>query len=152
VDMAEARGRFDESAKQLIAALESGFIEGDGPFYKQKRTELRPRPTRSFRDRTYAVAMSPESTPVVAELGARMMFFNLFEIATHLPGVEAYRAHFATHHGRPAPPVHVIDVTFCDRDAGHAERIARDYIGKYYLSVLDHYELFTNYHKTTKSY
>lgn len=152
IDMSEARERFNEAAKMILNALETGVIEGDGPFYKQKRTEIRPRPTRTFADRTYGVAMSPESAPIVAELGAAMMFFNLFDLERHLPGVEAYRDHFATTHQRPAPAVHVIDVTFCDRSAARAEEMSRQYIAGYYLSVLEHYELFTDYHKTTKGY
>ena len=49
IDMEEARPRFDEAAPMIMQALETGFIEGDGPFYPQKRTEIRPRPSRSFR-------------------------------------------------------------------------------------------------------
>jgi len=152
IDMEEARGRFDESAKMILAALETGVIEGAGPFYKQLHTEIRPRPSRSFKDRIYAVAMSPESVPIVAELGATMMYFNLFDDFVHVANVEAYRGHFLRHHHRSAPPVHNIDVTFCDRDKGRAEAIARDYIARYYVSVLEHYELLALYHKTTKGY
>src|SRR3954447_7457136 len=51
--MDESRERFDEAARMVLDALETGFIEGDGPHYPQPRTAIRPRPTRSFRDRTF---------------------------------------------------------------------------------------------------
>src|SRR5690606_38599614 len=58
-DMNEGRERFDESAAMITRAIETGVMEGDGPFYPQSRVELRPRPSRSFAGRTYSVAMSP---------------------------------------------------------------------------------------------
>src|SRR5437868_10982557 len=61
IPMDESRDRFDESARMVLAALETGFIEGGGPFFPQPRTPIRPAPARSFRDRTYCVAMSPAS-------------------------------------------------------------------------------------------
>jgi hypothetical protein len=36
---------------------------------KQARRELRPRPFKSFRGRTYAAAVSPESSEIMAKLG-----------------------------------------------------------------------------------
>ena len=32
IDMEEARARFEEAAPMVVEALETGFIEGDGPF------------------------------------------------------------------------------------------------------------------------
>jgi alkanesulfonate monooxygenase SsuD/methylene tetrahydromethanopterin reductase-like flavin-dependent oxidoreductase (luciferase family) len=152
VEMSEARGRFNEAAGMVLKALETGFIEGDGPFYKQKRTEIRPRPSRSFKDRTYGVAMSPESAPIIADLGATMMFFLQFSIENHMPGVQSYRESFQKSQGRNAPPPLVIDVSYCDKDAGRAEEMGRKYIAGYYLSVLEHYEFLADYHKNTKGY
>ena len=60
LNMDESRERFDEAAPMIVDALETGFIEGDGKFYKQPRTEIRPRPQHSFDGRIYAVASSEE--------------------------------------------------------------------------------------------
>ena len=49
LSMDELRERFDEAAPMIVNALKTGFIEGDGKFYKQPRIELRPRPQYSFR-------------------------------------------------------------------------------------------------------
>ena len=64
VEMDESRGRFDEGTAMVIEALKTGFIEGDGPFFPQQRTEIRPRPERPFDDRFYTVASSDDSVEV----------------------------------------------------------------------------------------
>ena len=44
LSMDESRGRFDEAAPMIVNALKTGFMEGDGKYYKQPRIEIRPRP------------------------------------------------------------------------------------------------------------
>jgi alkanesulfonate monooxygenase SsuD/methylene tetrahydromethanopterin reductase-like flavin-dependent oxidoreductase (luciferase family) len=151
-DMSEARERFNEAARMIVAALERGVIEGKGPFYPQPATEIRPRPSRSFKGRTYAVAMSPDSAPITAELGARMMFFVQYPIEQHVPGVESYRQHWASYQRTSAPPVLTTDFVYCDRDAGRAEEMARRYVAGYFLSVVRHYEFFGDHFAKTKGY
>src|SRR5215467_3412311 len=56
-------------------ALRTGVMEGNGPLYRQPRTEIRPRPTRSFDGRLYAVASSDDSVVSAARLNARMVMF-----------------------------------------------------------------------------
>ena len=58
VSMDESRQRFDESAKMIINALETGFMESEGPIYKQPRVDIRPRPQNSMDGRIYSVATS----------------------------------------------------------------------------------------------
>ena len=53
------------------AALETGWIEGAGPYYPQPRAPIRPAPSRSFADRLYAVASSDDSVEAAARLRAR---------------------------------------------------------------------------------
>src|SRR5690606_34084855 len=48
IEMHESRDRFDEGAAMVLEALETGWIEGDGPYYPQPRTPIRPAPSRSF--------------------------------------------------------------------------------------------------------
>src|ERR1700693_3069338 len=75
LSMDESRGRFDEAAPMIVNALKTGFMEGDGPYYKQPRIEIRPRPQHSFDGRIYAVASSEESALPAAQLGAHMVMF-----------------------------------------------------------------------------
>ena len=57
----------------IVNALKTGFMEGDGPYYKQPRIEIRPRPQHSFDGRIYAVASSEDSVASAARLGAHMV-------------------------------------------------------------------------------
>lgn len=152
IEMSEARGRFDEAARMIVAALETGSIEGSGPFYPQARRDIRPRPSRSFRDRTYAVAMSPDSVPICAEIGARMMFFMQLPIDKHVASVDIYRSLYRQHHGVDAPPPVTVDFVYCDRDAARAEAMARRYIGAYQVAVSAHYELAGEHFAEKKGY
>ncbi|MGZ0187786.1 MAG: LLM class flavin-dependent oxidoreductase [Alphaproteobacteria bacterium] len=43
VNMDESRERFDEAAAMIVSALETGWMEGEGPHYKQPRVEIRRR-------------------------------------------------------------------------------------------------------------
>ena len=73
--MDESRGRFDEAAPMIVNALKTGFMEGDGKYYKQPRIEIRPRPQHSFDGRIYAVASSEDSVDSAAKLGAHIVMF-----------------------------------------------------------------------------
>ena len=152
IPMDESRARFDEAAKMVIDALESGWIEGDGPFYPQARTPIRPRPSRSFRDRFYCVAMSPDSVLAAADLGARMVVFSQRPWPDQAAAMATYRERFAEHHGgEPGPPV-TCDFVYCDTDAGRAEEKARTHIAGYLTSVMQHYELASDHFKQAKGY
>jgi alkanesulfonate monooxygenase SsuD/methylene tetrahydromethanopterin reductase-like flavin-dependent oxidoreductase (luciferase family) len=152
VDMNEARERFDESAKMILAGLESGYVEGNGRFYKQTRTEVRPGPLRSFAGRTYCVAMSPDSVLVAAELKAVMMVFSQFSAETVKPTFDTYRGHFAKCHGVAAPPPLFVDFMYCDEDAGRAAEKSRQNIAAYLKTVFEHYEMFAEHFGKARGY
>src|SRR5260370_686261 len=69
VPLGESRERFIESAEMLIEGLEKGYCEYDGKYIKQPRRDIRPKPFKSFKGRTYAAAGSPESARIIAKLG-----------------------------------------------------------------------------------
>jgi alkanesulfonate monooxygenase SsuD/methylene tetrahydromethanopterin reductase-like flavin-dependent oxidoreductase (luciferase family) len=151
-DMNEARERFDEAAAMISRALETGFMENDGPFYPQPRVELRPRPTRSFKDRMYSVAISPDSADAAANLGVGIMTFLQRPIAEHAPAIEQYRELFrAAHHTEPRPPTFA-EFLYCHSDAEEAESVARRYLSQYFLSVVKHYEFSGTHFGQTKGY
>jgi alkanesulfonate monooxygenase SsuD/methylene tetrahydromethanopterin reductase-like flavin-dependent oxidoreductase (luciferase family) len=152
IDMNEARERFDESAKMILAGLESGYVEGNGPFYKQTRTAVRPGPLRSFAGRTYCVAMSPDSVLVAAELKAVMMVFSQFSAETVKPTFDTYRGHYAKCHGVAAPPPLFVDFMYCDEDAGRAEEKSRQNIAAYLKTVFEHYEMFAEHFGKARGY
>src|SRR4051794_24146766 len=114
IAMDESRDRFDEAAGMILGALETGYIEGDGPSFPQPRTPIRPAPERSFADRIYCVAMSPDSLLAAADLGARMVAFSQRPWPDQAAAINTYRERFATNHGRePGPPV-ICDFVYCD--------------------------------------
>jgi alkanesulfonate monooxygenase SsuD/methylene tetrahydromethanopterin reductase-like flavin-dependent oxidoreductase (luciferase family) len=152
VDMNEARERFDEAAPMVLRGLETGIVENDGPFYPQPRVEIRPSPSRSFQDRLYCVAMSPDSQITAAELGATMMTFVQYPAEVHAEAVNVYRRLFEERHGRPAGPPVLTDFTYCHADPGEAERRAREAIGNYFVSVVRHYDFAGEHFATTKGY
>src|SRR5713101_227179 len=73
VPMGESRERFVEYAQMLLEGLEKGYCELDGEFVSQPRADIRPAPFKSFRGRTYAAAVSPESMKIMAELGVGIL-------------------------------------------------------------------------------
>ena len=127
-------------------------MENDGPFYPQPRVELRPRPSRSFKERTYSVAMSPDSVDAAAELGVGMMTFLQTPIADHLPAVDRYRELFRAAHGTEPKPPTFAEFLYCHSDAEQAEETARRHLSQYFLSIVKHYEFSGTHFGQTKGY
>jgi alkanesulfonate monooxygenase SsuD/methylene tetrahydromethanopterin reductase-like flavin-dependent oxidoreductase (luciferase family) len=153
IDMDSSRDRFDEASRMIIDGLESGFVEGSGPYYPQIRTEIRPRPLAGFADRFYAVGISPDSVEQVARLGARLMVFSQQPWELFAGGaLAAYREAYRREQGAEAPPPLTGDLMLCHEDAGEAEALARKYLSAYYLSILKHYELMGEHFQTAKGY
>ena len=122
LSMDESRQRFIESAEMLLGGLETGYCEYDGSFIKQPRAAIRPAPFKSFRGRTYAAAVSPESLPVMAKLGVGILIIPQKpwkEVAREL---ETYRSIYRDVNGVDAPPPVSAGWTFCDESAERAER------------------------------
>jgi alkanesulfonate monooxygenase SsuD/methylene tetrahydromethanopterin reductase-like flavin-dependent oxidoreductase (luciferase family) len=154
IEMDSSRDRFDEASRMIIDGLEKGFVEGEGPYYPQLRTEIRPRPIRSFRDRFYAVGISPDSVEQVAKLGARLMVFSQQPWELFADGALAtYRQAYGRLQGgaSPAPPL-TGDLMFCHEDAARAEALGMEYMSNYYLSIIKHYELMSDHFGGTKGY
>jgi len=141
VEMEESRTRFDEASLMIVNALESGFIEGEGPHYPQPRAEIRPRPHRSFAERLYAVANSADSVAACAKMGARMIMFSEAHWERRLPSIERHRQLFREQHGTEAPPVLTADFTFCHEDGAYAQEVAEEAMTTYLQSLLEHYDL-----------
>jgi alkanesulfonate monooxygenase SsuD/methylene tetrahydromethanopterin reductase-like flavin-dependent oxidoreductase (luciferase family) len=152
IDMNEARERFDEAAEMIINGLETGYVEGNGKYYKQPRVQIRPAPTRSIRDRMFCVAMSPDSVEVAARLGAAMTTFIQYDMEKHAPAIAKYRELFRKYHNREAPPPIVTDFLYCDHDQKEAEDVANKRIAQYFLSVCKHYEFTGTHFGETKGY
>lgn len=152
VSMDESRGRFDEAAPMIIEALRTGFIEGHGPFYVQPRTEIRPRPTRSFDGRIYGVASSEDSIESAAKLGAHMVMFADRPWDMRAPGIERGRELHRKYHGTPPPVPMLTDFCVCGTDLAATEAEALRYQGKFVESNFYHYEFLGAHFKSVKGY
>jgi len=153
VDMGESRDRFDEASQMIVDALEKGFIEGDGPFYPQPHTPIRPAPLAGFRDRFYTVGMSPDSVEQCAKLGARLMTFTQKPWEIYRQETLAdYQAAFRKYQGREAPPPLTGDLMFCHPDPDQARELASEYMSNYFLTIVNHYELMSEHFKDAKGY
>lgn len=141
IPMEESRGRFAESAKMVLEALETGVMQGDGPFYPQPRVELRPRPEKSFSGRLTAVAMSPGSAVAAAELKARMMSFVTGPFEQHLEIFEIYLEKYRELHNEEPPAPVFNDKCVAHPDADVAEEKFLSNFAKAYSIERRHYEL-----------
>ena len=142
IPMGESRERFDEAARLILDALETGFMHNENPVhYPQARTEIRPAPVASFKDRIYAVGMSPDSVVAAGKLGAQILLFSNRSDQSLAESVEIYQASFREHHdGEPLPP-RVCDFMYCDESADQAKETGQKAIANYFVTVMNHYEL-----------
>jgi alkanesulfonate monooxygenase SsuD/methylene tetrahydromethanopterin reductase-like flavin-dependent oxidoreductase (luciferase family) len=150
--MDESRERFDEAAEMILRALRTGIMEGDGPFYRQPRTEIRPRPTRSFGGRVYAVASSDDSVVAAARLDAHMVMFADRPWPLRMPAIQKHRDLVRDMHGKEAGPPLLADFCVCTPTMDGAEDMARRYMGKFVESNFFHYELLGPHFSTVKGY
>jgi alkanesulfonate monooxygenase SsuD/methylene tetrahydromethanopterin reductase-like flavin-dependent oxidoreductase (luciferase family) len=138
LSMDESRERFDEAAPMIVNALNTGFIEGDGKFYKQPRIEIRPRPQYSFNGRIYAVASSEDSIDSAAKLGAHIVMFADRPWEMRLPNIERGRELHRKYHGTEPPQVMLTEFCVCGTNLAEAEEEARRYQGKFVESNFYH--------------
>jgi alkanesulfonate monooxygenase SsuD/methylene tetrahydromethanopterin reductase-like flavin-dependent oxidoreductase (luciferase family) len=140
VDMNLTRQMLIETTQATSMGLETGEIEFDGEVIKQGRVMIRPKPTRSFKDRVYISAASPETYPIMARLGVGLLFIPGTRAWTEVAAdLEGYRQLFRETHGREAPPPIFAGWTFVDEDADRARELGRRYIKGYVKSALSHY-------------
>ena len=154
IDMEETRARFDEAARMIISAVETGFIEGDGPYYPQERTEIRPRPLRSFKDRLYMIGNSLPSVEQAAILGARVAVFSQGTAWQEWAdkNLTRYRELFNEHHGHDGPAPLIVDALFCDPSESRANLKATEFLTEYNGELRWHYELDGDHLAKTKGY
>ena len=112
-----------------------------GSFHQQPLRPPRPAPLRTFRGRTYAAAVSPESSRDHGRTRRGLLIIPQKPWETTKADLAAYRDIYQEVNGTPAPPPIVASWAFCDHDSERARELALRYVGGYYDSVLTHYEL-----------
>ncbi|MBK5238898.1 MAG: LLM class flavin-dependent oxidoreductase [Actinomycetales bacterium] len=152
VPLDETRERFDESAAMIIKALKTGVIEGEGPFYPQPATELRPRPIGSWYGRYYTVAGSRDSMLAGVQNKAGLMSFILKPVDKLLPTFQAYQDHYAEVWGEKAPPIMLNTAMYCHEDEATAVEGHYKYVGNFFDANVAHYEMNGTHFAETKGY
>ncbi|MGO9607100.1 MAG: LLM class flavin-dependent oxidoreductase [Candidatus Binataceae bacterium] len=152
VNMSEARERFVEYAEMVIEGLEKGYIEYNGKFIQQPKRDIRPKPFKSFKGRTYAAAVSPESSRIMAKLGIGILIIPQKPWDAVEKELNEYRTIYRQVNGGDAPPTIVGGWTYCDANADRAREMAVKYIGGYWQTVLRHYEMAADHFGKAKGY
>lgn len=140
VEMGHSRRLFAEYAQAVLDALETGVMEYDGELYQQPRIELRPDPYASYRGRTFASAVSPQSIDLMARLGVGLMVIAQKPWHTVEEELAGYRRRFVELNGQEPPkPVICVFTGVSDTQAG-AQQMRDEYLQRYAMSTVEHYE------------
>lgn len=151
-EMDDSRPRFVESAECVLEGLERGYCEYSGEFVQQPQAYIRPAPFKTYKGRTYAAAVSPESIEIMAKLGVGILVVPQKpwdQVEAEL--AEYNRVYETLHNAEPPAPI-IAGWTFCDPDRDRAYEMARTYIGGYWQTVLDHYRFHEDHLKGQKGY
>ena len=152
LSMDESRARFVESAEMILRGLEQGYCEYNGTLITQPRKDIRPAPFKSFKGRTYAAAVSPESVRIMAQLGVGILIIPQKPWEVVAAELDEYRAIYREVNGSEPPPTIAAGWTFCDEDEDRAREMAARYIGGYWDTVIRHYEFTGDHFAKTKGY
>jgi alkanesulfonate monooxygenase SsuD/methylene tetrahydromethanopterin reductase-like flavin-dependent oxidoreductase (luciferase family) len=140
LNMGESRRRFTEYSEAILEALESGYLEYDGELYQQPRVPIRPRPLASFRGRTFASAVSPQSMELMARLGVGIMVIAQKPWDTTEAELAEYRERYRELNGFEAPKPILVVVAGVHRDHAAVQRMRDVYLQRWARSTVEHYE------------
>jgi alkanesulfonate monooxygenase SsuD/methylene tetrahydromethanopterin reductase-like flavin-dependent oxidoreductase (luciferase family) len=140
VPMGESRRRFKEYAAAVLEGLETGVMEYDGELYQQPRVEIRPAPLKSFRGRTFASAVSPESMEIMARMGVGLMVIAQKPWPTAIEELKQYRERYFELNGTEAPKPILVLVTGVAKDQAQVDRMRNVHLKRWSQSVVEHYE------------
>lgn len=139
-EMGESRRRFTEYTEAIVQGLERGYMEYDGQFYRQPRRRIRPGPHGSFRGRTFASAISPDSIDLMARLGVGLMVIAQKPWDTVKADLDRYRAAYRAINAEEAPKPILAVFVACHEDRAEAQRMRETYLQAYARSTVIHYE------------
>jgi alkanesulfonate monooxygenase SsuD/methylene tetrahydromethanopterin reductase-like flavin-dependent oxidoreductase (luciferase family) len=140
VPMGESRRRFKEYSHALLDGLETGVVAYHGEVYQQPAVEIRPEPVASFRGRTFASAVSPESMEIMASMGVGLLVIAQKPWETTEAELEAYRQRFFELQGAEAPKPVLVVVAGVSEDSAQVERMREVYLQRWARSTVEHYE------------
>jgi alkanesulfonate monooxygenase SsuD/methylene tetrahydromethanopterin reductase-like flavin-dependent oxidoreductase (luciferase family) len=140
LDMGQSRRLFTEYSKAILSGLESGEIQYDGDLYRQPAVELRPSPYSSFRGRTFASAVSPQSMDLMASMGVGLMVIAQKPWQKAEEELREYRRRYLALNGEEAPKPIICVFTGVGETAREAQHMREVYLRRYAESTVEHYE------------
>jgi alkanesulfonate monooxygenase SsuD/methylene tetrahydromethanopterin reductase-like flavin-dependent oxidoreductase (luciferase family) len=140
VPMGESRRRFAEYSEAILDALETGTMEYDGETLTQARVDLRPKPYASYRGRTFASAVSPQSIDLMVKLGVGLMVIAQKPWDKVEEELRDYRARFLEANGHEAPKPIVCVFAACAPTRAEADEMRATHLQRYAMSTVEHYE------------
>lgn len=152
VELKDSREMFDDTAPIILQSLETGIFEADNKWHKIPRTEIRPRPFKSFKDRTVMVTMSPSSVEVAARLGIQALRFSQGDWRNAIPEIQSYRSALEQIHNKKAPPFIISDFVLCFDDKRKVTEYCDQYFSRMFATVANHYEFMSDHFKALPSY
>jgi alkanesulfonate monooxygenase SsuD/methylene tetrahydromethanopterin reductase-like flavin-dependent oxidoreductase (luciferase family) len=138
--MGESRRRFKEYSEAVLEALETGVMEYDGDLYQQPRIEIRPQPLATFKGRTFASAVSPESMEIMARMGVGLMVIAQKPWETTEAELRTYRERYFELQGTEPPKPILVVVAGVSRDAATIEHLRNTRMHRWARSTVEHYE------------
>ncbi len=150
--MGDSRDMFNEGYRMIMDGLRTGFVEGDGPFFKQKRTAVVPEPRPGLVDCVINVGMSPDSAVNAGTFGGELLMFMTSDIDSTMPLIQSYYDSYTETTGGQPPAPTTTDFVYCHENADEARRGGELYAGRYYESVVRHYSFDGDHFATTKGY
>lgn len=152
LDQNEGRNLFVEYAELILNALEKGYMEG-GLKTNQPRRDIRPYPARTFKGRTYAAAVSPESMPIMAKLGVGLLVIPQKPWDVVKQDFEVYHKVWKEVNGAVPPPKPMCGAfMYVDENKDRAEERAMKWITAYYHTAMNHYEMTSQKFGSHKGY
>jgi alkanesulfonate monooxygenase SsuD/methylene tetrahydromethanopterin reductase-like flavin-dependent oxidoreductase (luciferase family) len=152
LEMSDSRDMFNEGYKIIMDGLRTGYVEGDGPFFKQRRTAVVPEPRAGLADVPMHIGMSPDSAVNAGRFGGELMMFMNHSVEASMPLIQGYYGAYTETTGEiPLPPT-TVDFMFCHEDADTAAKDGALYAGRFYGSVVRHYSFDGDHFAKTKGY
>jgi alkanesulfonate monooxygenase SsuD/methylene tetrahydromethanopterin reductase-like flavin-dependent oxidoreductase (luciferase family) len=140
VEMGESRRRFKEYSEALLQALETGVMEYDGELYQQPRVDIRPQPMASFKGRTFASAVSPESMEIMARMGVGLLVIAQKPWETTEAELATYRSRYVELNGSEPPKPVLVIVAGVSKDPATIKRMREVHLQRWARSTVEHYE------------
>lgn len=142
IDQNKSRDLYNDILDVVVPALETGILEGEGAYGVQPRTELRPRPFKSFEGRKFCGSLSGNSMYGAAKHGMGNMVLRLPQRGQDA-GPDQYSQVWQEVHGpgtAPPPPI-LSGNYYIDESADYAEERGRKFLGHTMRSAIVNYSL-----------